>query len=299
MFDFLKDVLFFGFIGAISVLIIAFILGLILGLLELIFGKKIFDFEKILEKNIAWTVIYIFFIFLMFLPNIQDYYHYIAKSNGTKVLNDPYGLFFPASGYFVTHQINYQDGLKNGEASIEENDIKFVYNYNNNLIDGPFKKTGTNYVWTGNFYLGEIVGKTTAIYDDGTKEEEITPKTENRFWGRSGSSFVITYYPDGTKIINTKKYGFWGHKLEGPYFYFSNDESIEVSNFNYSAWNQYSYSDGPYLIINPDESIEAGEYNSSEGIKDQKYIKEYINGDIEMGQYENDIKIDSKIIDKK
>ena len=32
---------------------------------------------------------------------------------------------------------------------------------------------------------------------------------------------------------------------------------------------------------------------------DQKYIKEYINGDIEMGQYENDIKIDSKIIDKK
>ena len=100
-------------------------------------------------------------------------------------------------------------------------------------------------------------------------------------------------------MINTKKYGIWRDKLEGPYFYFSNDKSIEVSNFNYSSWNEYSYSDGPYLIINPDESIEAGEYNNIEGIKDQKYIKEYKNGDIEMGQYENDIKIDSKIIDNK
>ena len=299
MFDFLKDILFFGFIGIISVFIISIILGLIGGLLQLIFGKKIFDFENFSEhKYSTWIVLFIVY-FLMFLPNIQDYYHYITKSNGIKVLNDPYGFFYPANNFFTKHQINYQDGLKNGEASIVENDIKFVYNYNNNLIDGPFKETGTNYVWTGNFYLGEIVGKTTAIYDDGTKTEEITPKTENRFWGRSGSSFVITYYPDGTKIINTKKYGFWGNKLEGPYFYFSNDESIEVSNFIYSSWNEYSYSDGPYLIINPDESIEAGEYDNIEGIKDQKYIKEYKNGDIEIGQYENDIKIDSKIIDNK
>tara|TARA_Y100001970_G_scaffold280190_1_gene388777 strand:- start:586 stop:1485 length:900 start_codon:yes stop_codon:yes gene_type:complete len=299
MLDFLIDVLFYGFICLVAFFTVAFILGLILGLLQLIIGKKIFDFEKFIEKKYySWIVLFIF-CFLLSLPFIQDYYHYIAKSNGTKLLNDPYGLFFPAYDFFVKHQINYKDGLKNGEASIEQNDIKFVYNYNNNLVDGPFKETGTNYVLTGNFYLGEIVGKTITIYDDGTKKEEITPKSGNRFWGRSGSSFVITYYPDGTKIINTRKYGFWGSKLEGPYFYFSNDKSIEVSNFNYSSWNEYSYSDGPYLIINPDESIEAGEYDNIEGIKDQKYIKEYKNGDIEMGQYENDIKIDSKIIDNK
>lgn len=299
MLDFLKDLLYWFVIGGVGYLILAFITGIILVLLELIFGKKRFDAEKLIEKRYTFYFVYFIFLFLIFLPNIQDYYHYIAKSNGTKVLNDPFGSFYPGYDYLHKHKINYQDGFKNGEATLEEKDYKFVYNYNNNLIDGPFKANGKNYVSTGNFHLGELVGKTTTIYDDETKEEEITPKSGNRFWGRSGSSFVITYYPDGTKIINTKKYGFWGNKLEGPYFYFSNDESIEVSNFIYSSWNEYSYSDGPYLIINPDESIEAGEYDNIEGIKDQKYIKEYKNGDIEIGQYENDIKIDSKIIDNK
>jgi len=290
---YILEVIFYLILPIISIVII-------LLLIEFIFGKKIFGAEKeIQRKNFSTAILFIFY-FLMFLPFIQDYYHYLAKSNGYKKLNDPMGIYYPAFDFFTEHKINYQDGIKNGDARIEKKDYEFVYNYDNNLIDGPFVGTEKNYTWNGNFYLGDMIGKITYLYNDGTKIEEIIPKSLNRFWGlSSGYSFIITYYPDGRKLINTKKYGFWNNKEEGPYYGFNNDESIEISNFNYSVWNQYSYSDGPYLIINPDESIEAGEYDNIEGIKDQKYIKEYKNGDIEVGQYENDIKIDSKIIDNK